>query len=558
MKRIDTDVLVVGTGFGAAPPALRMARAGWRVTLVEKGPHLDVPGDFRQTQDPKYLMRYLKGLSDDHLNLTYAEALGGGSGFYEMVSLRAPSLAFDQVDARGVPLWPAGVDRRSLDPFYELAEALLHVRQIRPDDVPKTGLVFALLMKRLGYSCERARYAVRGCLGSSFCVTGCIYGAKQSLHMNYLPAARAAGATVETDLEARAVRPTGDPVRPVRPGAPGGTPYRYEVACRSRTDPRDRRIYRARIVVLAGGAVGSAAVLLRSRRHLPGLSRHVGRGLAFNGSVKVAGLLPSELPDGDMFTGRSHPGMISYEFLRSHGVVVTAGKALPVLAVAAGRLRLDGDPREPAWWGEAHVDLMRQYRHRVLALVAFGLTAPAARLELEGGEPRVRLDPTPELVRYHDATRALLASILTRNGCRLVEMEAVSRQGEPRGRPFFSSAHLTGSCRMADGPDRGVVDPSGQVFGHPGLYVSDGAAIPSSLAVNTSLTILANAERIAAGMVERHAGREAAAALRRETAGEIARARAAAAEEDAARADGAPRAAREPSDAVEAASGAGA
>ncbi len=55
---------------------------------------------------------------------------------------------------------------------------------------------------------------------------------------------------------------------------------------------------------------------------------------------------------------------------------------------------------------------------------------------------------------------------------------------------------------MADAKDRGVVNARGEVFEYPGLYVTDGAAIPSSLAVNTSLTILANAERIAAGIVE--------------------------------------------------------
>jgi choline dehydrogenase-like flavoprotein len=58
---------------------------------------------------------------------------------------------------------------------------------------------------------------------------------------------------------------------------------------------------------------------------------------------------------------------------------------------------------------------------------------------------------------------------------------------------------------MSDSPSTGVVDPQGEVHGHPGLFVSDGAAIPSSLAVNTSLTILANAERIAAGIVARYA-----------------------------------------------------
>ena len=59
---------------------------------------------------------------------------------------------------------------------------------------------------------------------------------------------------------------------------------------------------------------------------------------------------------------------------------------------------------------------------------------------------------------------------------------------------------------MADDPAHGVVDAGGEVFGHPGIYVVDGAAIPSSLAVNTSLTILANAERIADRIVRRGAG----------------------------------------------------
>jgi cholesterol oxidase len=56
---------------------------------------------------------------------------------------------------------------------------------------------------------------------------------------------------------------------------------------------------------------------------------------------------------------------------------------------------------------------------------------------------------------------------------------------------------------MADSKQGGVVNAAGEVFDYPGLYISDGAAIPSSLAVNTSLTILANAERIATGIVNR-------------------------------------------------------
>ena len=124
MSVMRTDVLVIGSGFGAAAPALRLAAAGLSVVMVEKGPHIDHLADFRQTQDPQYLLKYLHGLSGDHLSLTYAEGLGGGSGFYEMVSLRAPSLAFRQRDAGGRALWPAGLDRAALDPYYDRAEEI--------------------------------------------------------------------------------------------------------------------------------------------------------------------------------------------------------------------------------------------------------------------------------------------------------------------------------------------------------------------------------------------------------------------------------------------------
>ncbi len=67
---------------------------------------------------------------------------------------------------------------------------------------------------------------------------------------------------------------------------------------------------------------------------------------------------------------------------------------------------------------------------------------------------------------------------------------------------------------MANSKASGVVDVSGEVFDYPGLYVTDGAAIPTSLAVNTSLTILANAERIAATIRSRyHVGSKPLAAV---------------------------------------------
>ena len=95
MKTLNTEVLIIGSGFGAAPPALHFCERGYDVLLIEKGDNITPESDFKQTMDPKYLLKYIKSLKGDGIQFTFAEGLGGGSGFYEMVSFRAPSQAFD-------------------------------------------------------------------------------------------------------------------------------------------------------------------------------------------------------------------------------------------------------------------------------------------------------------------------------------------------------------------------------------------------------------------------------------------------------------------------------
>jgi choline dehydrogenase-like flavoprotein len=505
MRTIQTDALIIGSGFGAAAPALRLSEAGYRVAIVEKGPRIDPYNDFEQTQSPKYLLRYLKGLSSTNLSLLYAEGFGGGSGFYEMICLRAPTFAFELKDETGSRLWPAALNRQVMDPYYERAERMLHVQQIPVKEVPKTGLVFSLMMKRLGYSCDRAPHSVRGCMACGYCVTGCVFGAKESLPLNYLKQAEEAGATTFTELEAKSIRPLTDPRWTPEVGTIRSLPYRYEIECKSRNGSEGDSRFRARIVLLGGGTVGTAELLLGSKKKLGRLSKQGGRNLAFNPTVKVCGLLPPEFPEADMFVGRSHPGMISYEFLESHGIMVTAAKPLPLQAVAAARLRLNGERRDPSHWGRANVELMKLYRHRVMILVAFGATPPGGRIRVRpGGKTELTYEPTAECREFYARTKKLLESILIRNGCRLIDVEFVDREGLPHEDLNFSTAHQLGSCRMADSKERGVVDVRGEVFDYPGLYVSDGAAIPSALVVNPALTILANAERIADGILARH------------------------------------------------------
>lgn len=478
------DVIIIGSGFGAAPPALRLAEAGLRVLVLEKGPEIVPSRDFRQTQDPRYLLKWFRGVDGPHFGMTYIEGLGGGSGFYEMVTLRAPSQAFDQ-EVAGRRLWPSGIDRASLDPWYDLAEGMMRVRQIRPEAVPASGRVFARLLADIGHSCERARYAENGCVNSGFCVTGCVYNAKMGPLTTYIPAAKNAGAEYRCDAEVTAIE---------RDASDG---YRIDVRYHDRGETERLR---TRLLLLGGGTVGTARLLLESRQGLGLATQHVGRNIAWNGGTKAACLLAPDLPDGDMFVGRTHAGVICFDFLPSHGVTISPVKAMPLMAMAALHLRRH---RSDPFWGRTHVELMRQMRYRMLALYAMGLAPPAARLVLgRNGRLTTQLQVTPELKAYFRSTRDLMNDLMTRRGCQTLHVESVTREGLPHEGLHCGTAHQVGSCRMSDRPEEGVCDAAGQVWGLPGLYITDGSAVPSSLAVNPCLTITANSERITHGILE--------------------------------------------------------
>jgi cholesterol oxidase len=69
------------------------------------------------------------------------------------------------------------------------------------------------------------------------------------------------------------------------------------------------------------------------------------------------------------------------------------------------------------------------------------------------------------------------------------------------------TVHPLGGCPMGAGPDRGVVDSYGRVFGYPGLYVADGSVMPGPVGANPSLTIAALADRFADRLVDEASSR---------------------------------------------------
>jgi choline dehydrogenase-like flavoprotein len=501
MNTINKDLVVIGSGFGAAPPAMRLPKAGWDVAIIEKGPGINPYADFKQTQNPKYLLRYLKTLHGPDVSLNYVEAEGGGSGFYEHISLRPPSFIFSEKDDFQKQHWPAQVNRKVLDPYFEIGEYMLKVHQIPEHEVPKTGQVFALLMKKLGYSTERSRYAVENCVDCGRCITGCVYGAKQSLLLNYLPAAVQAGAQMYTETEVTAIRPLKrNPEKNQKDLT--RTPYRYEVITKPAGKNGVKTRFRTKVLILAAGTLGTCQILLKSQSQLPQLSSEVGKNVTFNGSVKSLALLPDWCPDADLFVGRSNPGILSYEFLESDHFLITAANLMPLQLLGSCRVS-DPNQEDNSFWGPKHMELMKKMRKRMILLVAMGLAKPDCRFSLDENDNLVfSVGSRKDLDKLYKNGKNLLDHIILKSKCKILKLDLMSRKGIPYDTTHFTSSHPLGSCRMAESVQRGVVNYRGEVFGYPGMYVTDGAAISGPLIVNPSLTILANAERITDIMIK--------------------------------------------------------
>lgn len=326
-------------------------------------------------------------------------------------------------------------------------------------------------------------------------------GAKNTLDRNYLAVAEQHGAAVGTRTEAVSIARSegGCRVRLREHGHPGVGKEGVE------------REVSARHVFVCAGSLGSTELLLRSRdqhRALPDLPPSLGKGYSGNGdflsfgfglpeaadpvagpTITTASVVRADTSAGQKWFviedgGFSPPPQLS-------GLV--AGLDLATLPAQVARAMTPRSRRAlvearalaadaPGWLGDR--------TSRTAALLAMGRDAADGVIELRGHGHRlhVRWDTTRNDPLY-DAEAAASAEIVRALGGR----PAVT----PTWRPFRQpvTVHNIGGCRMGAGPEKGVVDVDGQVFGHPGLYVLDGAALPGATGGNPSLTIAAVAER---------------------------------------------------------------
>jgi cholesterol oxidase len=508
------DAVVVGSGFGGGVSACRLAQAGWRVCVLERGRRFAAE-DFisEPAQAPQVLWHRLlnpDGIFDLRLfkdvAVLTAAGVGGGSLVYANVQLRAHAEVFEDG-------WPAGIDRPGLDPYYERVESVLEPRATPPE--PPLGKVraFDAMASAAGQPTTRLPIAVhfgedrlnpfggvpqQGCTNLARCNIGCPRHAKNTIDLTYLARAEHDGAHVRPRCEVTRLEP---------PSSPGG---RWRVSYRGLGDTDDGQL-QAPVVVLSAGTLGSTRLLLRNRRRLPRLSPALGTRFSGNGDALGAAFNPSrsDVRDAQIDHG---PVMISrIDYWDRHRFMLADGGLPPgftgLLKVLRGEAALVG-------WRK---HLLLRLKH-VMAQLGLGdrvVTPRTVKLDLDdaaiedslvflmlgqdAADGRMRL--TRFLRRFDIQWNRAGSEALFTAMDRTTQALGAAAEAEP----FFAlnagplgkdiTVHPLGGCPMADDPAAGVVDAYGRVHSYPGLHVADGSIVPTALGVNPSETIAALAER---------------------------------------------------------------
>ncbi|MDX2642606.1 GMC family oxidoreductase [Streptomyces sp. PA03-1a] len=503
MSPQTTDVLVIGSGFGGAIPAYHLAAAGARVTVLERGPRLATE-DFTHDLDLGAYPRIVDVIKGDGISVVAGNCVGGGSVVYFAASLRAPSFVFDRRDASGRRLWPASLTRAALDPWYEQVEQALPVTKLDWPDVSYAGGVLAAACDRAGHTCNPVPVAVdrARCTDCNWMLSGCRFGAKRSMLLNYLPAAEAHGAEIRPLHEVQLIRPS---------TVPG---YRYAVDYTT-VDPADYTCptgagtVHTKVLVLAAGAVGTPVLLQRSALALGGVPPAVGGYFSGNGDrVSVA-----EMDEGKVrsLLGLARSATVAYEALHI-GMPITAASfdRLDARAPEFSRFTLQqiyfptvtnslAQTAGGRWSGVAKKQMRARWRSwlTVLAMTedeaegSFGvppLTGSFTRLANGLGLGTMRFAPTAGTRRGWSEADTHARAVLERDGLATVRPWSEDVAGTV-------TAHPLASCRLGDSAAISALTELNELRTHPGLFVTDGAAVPTSLTVNPSLTIAALAER---------------------------------------------------------------
>lgn len=507
-RDFEADVAIIGSGAGGGVTAEILALAGLTVLLVEEGP-LKSSKDFRMREAQAYPALYqesaVRKTRDKSINILQGRAVGGSTTVNWTSSFRTPggTLSYWQ-EAFGLKDYSA----QALAPWFAMMEQRLHVGDwLTPpnenNDLLRRGA------SRLGIPTGAIRRNVNGCWNLGYCGMGCPTNAKQSMLVTTIPSALSHGATLLTRTRADKLVFRDDMVTALRCSAldPSGHA------------PSGKTItVRARHYVVAGGAINSPALLMRSGA--PDPHDLLGKRTFLHPTVISAASFAQRV---DGFSGAPQ-SIYSDHFLDTQPIDGPIG------------YKLEAPPLHPVLFastmqgfGAQHAAMMKQFAHThaLLALLRDGFNEQST-----GGTVQLRGDGSPVLdypisdFVWDGVRRALLtmAEIQFAAGARTVypvhEMaEGYTSWAEAKKaietlpyRPQLTrvvSAHVMGGCTMSDDTRLGIVSSDGRYHGIGNLSVHDGSLFPTSIGANPQLSIYGITAKLASALTTALTGKAA-------------------------------------------------
>jgi choline dehydrogenase-like flavoprotein len=498
------DLVVVGAGAGGGVLAQRLARKGWKVVVLEKGPFWDPDRDW--VSDEKGAgqaglywtdNRIISGNDPIEMGKNNSgQGVGGSMAHFAGYTPRLHPSDFEVRTRDGVAVdWP--ISYRDLKESFERVERELpvagedwpwgdpHTYTHSPHPISGAAYVAWEGARQYGIEMRVGPVAITNgsfgnrphCIYRGFCLEGCKVNAKASPLITHFPDAIEFGCEVRADCMATRVE-IDDAT-----GRASGIVYMKD---------GKERFQRADAVAVCGYAIETPRLLLNSActRHPNGVGNNadlVGRYVMVQGATQVAARFqellrmykapPPEVSSEQFYETDERRGF-------ARGFSIQTISPLPI--GWAEHVAAEGH------WGQSMREYMRDYNHwTVLGILAEFLPQAENRVTL-GDEQDEYGMPIPHF--NYNRCKNDKAIIEHARG---VLMEIWDGAGAEDTLTIDRYAHLVGGARMGFTPDDSVVDSSQRVWGVENLFVVDGSVLPTQGAANPALAIMALADRCA-------------------------------------------------------------
>ncbi len=498
----SVDLVVVGAGAGGVTLAQRLARVGWKIVILEKGPFWDPDRDWVSDEKgagPIYWTdtRVIGGNDPIEMGKNNSGVGVGGSmtHFAGYVPRFHPS-DFEVKTRDGVGAdWP--ISYWDLKESFERVELELpvagqdwpwgdpHSYPHSPHPVAGAAVVAWKGAERCGIEMRVGPVSITNgvfgnrphCIYRGFCLQGCKVNAKASPLITHLPDAIEHG--VEVRAESMATRIETDET-----GRCTGVTYVYD---------GQECFQPAEAVAVCGYAIETPRLLLNSAsasfpNGLANANDQVGRYVMVQGAPQVAARFPElmrmyKAPPPEITSEQFYETDESRGFARGFSIQTIA----PLPIGWAEHVTAEGH------WGQSLREYMRDYNHWTVLGVLCELLPQA--------ENRVTLSRTEK--DQYGLPVANFTYSLCENDKRNVEFatEKMNEIWEYAGAQdtlkIDRYAHLVGGCRMGFTPEDSVVDASHRAWGVPNLFLADGSVLPTQGSANPALVIMALSDRLA-------------------------------------------------------------